>query len=147
SLPRTPIKESERRAASFEACHGEGAVELDALEALHPGVLADIASGVLTRYYSREAEQAASEKEFALRQAIRERVDAITARYAEHIAALEAMNQELSELQVPNLAGYEPVPFPPTAAEQDLDWLFASERDYLIQIAAYKAYVRGDKWG
>ena len=38
-LPRTPIKETERRAAHFEARFGEGATELDALEALHPGEL------------------------------------------------------------------------------------------------------------
>ena len=38
-LPRTPIKESERRGAKFEMRFGEGAVELDALEALHPGEL------------------------------------------------------------------------------------------------------------
>lgn len=36
-LPRTPIKKSDLRAGNFEAAHGEGAVELDALEALHPG--------------------------------------------------------------------------------------------------------------
>jgi hypothetical protein len=38
-LPRTPIKASENRAARFEARFGEGATELDALEALHPGEL------------------------------------------------------------------------------------------------------------
>ena len=37
SLPRTPIKETERRRLGFETRHGEGAVELDALEALYPG--------------------------------------------------------------------------------------------------------------
>ena len=36
-LPRTPIKESDRRKRGFEDRNGEGAVELDALEALHPG--------------------------------------------------------------------------------------------------------------
>src|SRR4029077_6310446 len=41
-LPRTPIKETENRAASFEARYGAGATELDALEALHPGVLRQI---------------------------------------------------------------------------------------------------------
>jgi hypothetical protein len=41
-LPRTPIKESDRRKAGFEAVHGEGAVELDALEALYPGQLSHI---------------------------------------------------------------------------------------------------------
>jgi hypothetical protein len=41
-LPRTPIKETDLRAAGFEARHGEGAVELDALEALYPGTLDQI---------------------------------------------------------------------------------------------------------
>jgi hypothetical protein len=39
-LPRIPIKDSERRKGAFEERFGEGAVELDALEALHPGELA-----------------------------------------------------------------------------------------------------------
>ena len=38
-LPRTPIKESERRRGGFEARHGQGAVELDSLQALYPGQL------------------------------------------------------------------------------------------------------------
>lgn len=39
-LPRTPIKENDARRAGFEARRGQGCVELDALEALHPGELA-----------------------------------------------------------------------------------------------------------
>jgi len=39
-LPRITIKDSERRKGAFEERFGEGAVELDALEALHPGELA-----------------------------------------------------------------------------------------------------------
>jgi hypothetical protein len=39
-LPRTPIKESDLRRYGFEERYGEGAVELDALEALFPGELA-----------------------------------------------------------------------------------------------------------
>jgi len=50
-LPRTPIKESEHRAANFEALHGKGGTELDALEALHPGVLRDILVEHIERYY------------------------------------------------------------------------------------------------
>ena len=37
-LPRAPVKSSDRRKAGWVATHGAGAVELDALEALHPGV-------------------------------------------------------------------------------------------------------------
>ncbi|GHO68054.1 hypothetical protein KSC_069460 [Ktedonobacter sp. SOSP1-52] len=41
-LLRTPIKESERRRSEFEHRYGEGATELDALEAIAPGALARI---------------------------------------------------------------------------------------------------------
>src|SRR5438034_6721900 len=50
-LPRTPIKETERRRQGFENRHGEGAVELDALEALYPGELQTVLSGDLNCYY------------------------------------------------------------------------------------------------
>lgn len=49
-LPRMPIKESDRRRAQFEERHGEGAVELDALEALHPGTLARIVRDAVDVY-------------------------------------------------------------------------------------------------
>ena len=41
-LPRTPIKESDLRKSGFEDRMGQGAVELDALEALYPGEIAKI---------------------------------------------------------------------------------------------------------
>jgi hypothetical protein len=49
-LPRIPIKETEKRSEAFEQRHGEGATELDALEALHPGVLARILEQEIGRY-------------------------------------------------------------------------------------------------
>lgn len=50
-LPRTPIKATEGRAAGFEARYGAGGTELDALEALHPGVLRQILTEHIERYY------------------------------------------------------------------------------------------------
>src|SRR4029077_16233470 len=50
NLPRTLIKETERRAARFEAQFGEGATELDALEALHPGTLEKLTDRAISRY-------------------------------------------------------------------------------------------------
>jgi hypothetical protein len=49
-LPRTPIKGTETRAAGFEARYGDGGTELDALEALHPGVLRRILVEHIERY-------------------------------------------------------------------------------------------------
>lgn len=41
-LPRTPLKKTDERRHQFEDRYGEGATELDALESLHPGVLAEL---------------------------------------------------------------------------------------------------------
>ncbi len=49
-LPRIPIKESDARKAGFEERYGAGAVELDALEALYPGVLADLVRDAIEPY-------------------------------------------------------------------------------------------------
>jgi hypothetical protein len=49
-LPRVPIKESDLRKAGFEDRYGAGAVELDALEALHPGELAELVREALALY-------------------------------------------------------------------------------------------------
>jgi hypothetical protein len=51
-LPRTPLKDSESRAADFQARFGEGATELDALEALRPGELRRILTEEIERYYA-----------------------------------------------------------------------------------------------
>jgi hypothetical protein len=56
-LPRTPIKKTERRAAKFEKQFGEGATELDALEALRPGELARIVTREIKRYYDATLQQ------------------------------------------------------------------------------------------
>src|SRR5262245_25888535 len=48
-LPRTPTKETDTAAAGFEARYGKGQTELDALEALYPGRLAEIITAELRR--------------------------------------------------------------------------------------------------
>lgn len=54
-LPRAPVKvdkagKEDARGKRFERRHGEGIVELDALEALHPGVLADTLRHAIEEY-------------------------------------------------------------------------------------------------
>lgn len=55
-LPRSPMDRKERYKANFEKKHGEGAVELDALEALHPGVLDAIVRDALQPYFDEDLE-------------------------------------------------------------------------------------------
>jgi hypothetical protein len=52
-LPRSPIKGTDTRKSRFEARYGEGATELDALEALHPGELAKIIRQAVERFIDR----------------------------------------------------------------------------------------------
>jgi transcriptional regulator with XRE-family HTH domain len=49
-LTRTPIKKDDKRRGNFEDRHDEGAVELDALEALYPGTLGQLVREALAAY-------------------------------------------------------------------------------------------------
>lgn len=49
-LPRTPVKDTDTRKAGWQERHGEGATELDALEALFPGSLAAIVLSAIAPY-------------------------------------------------------------------------------------------------
>ncbi|MBK1621713.1 hypothetical protein CKO42_25655 [Lamprobacter modestohalophilus] len=62
-LPRIPIKESDLRRANFEAKHGTGAVELDALEALHPGTLKALVTDAARGYFDTDLPELAADTE------------------------------------------------------------------------------------
>jgi hypothetical protein len=171
-LPRTPIKDSDKRKASFETLHGQGAVEVDALEALHPGELAQIVRRAVQPYRDPSLEErmaeARGEAEDAARQAwedataaqreelaaIEEEVRAIASEYqgrldemgAELKARLAPLAERLESVQraVPDatdtLRIELPVcPEPVTETADESEWLFNSARDYLNQLAFYKA--------
>jgi hypothetical protein len=88
-LPRTPLKETDRRVAGFEERFGAGATELDALEALHPGELRRILVEHIERYFdvalSHNVAQAVSDAEDDLEQVESDVRD----RYADQIKSLE----------------------------------------------------------
>jgi hypothetical protein len=158
-LPRTPLKETEHRAARFEARFGEGATELDALEALHPGELAKILRGEIGRYhddnlYGRIAEAAVEvEAQLAdINRAVRERhakpLAALEAERKKVAAAIEAFAKSAGPIlgkierdladQRPDV---EDIDWPePDEGDDDDDPLFDSTREYLDQIARYKVH-------
>jgi hypothetical protein len=163
SLPRTPIKESERRRAGFEERHGGGATELDALEALRPGELERILVRAIRQYYDtslnnrvydarRELErtlidlrQEVLEEHNSEIEALRNRYEAIRAEFAQRV---QDYNEDLSSLwatitedmqgRTPDLDEY-PIP-DGTEADELGDGLYNSDRSYLEQIEAYKAF-------
>jgi hypothetical protein len=116
-LPRVPIKDEDRRKASFEARHGEGAVELDALEALHPGELARLVEQAIAPYRDeelcqeleeagQEAREKAEEDWEEITQDVRQELEEIRAeaatvydRYREKLKELsEQLNADLAPL-------------------------------------------------
>jgi hypothetical protein len=154
-LPRTPIKETESRAASFEAQYGEGATELDALEALHPGVLRQILVEHIERYrddddlddriedaveqYRDQLEQAAAlvrdrhAEELAApnrqREAIRERFAEVRAAAEVARAAIADPAQSAYDAIVqPAQATYEAIV---TGARRDLDSIVGEAQEGL----------------
>ena len=97
-LPRVPIKETDKRRVAFEARHGEGAVELDALQAPYPGELGRIVEAAINRY-REPAHQAGRENtliELGLRREIAEAGNAVT---ADHATELDELRASFAEMQ------------------------------------------------
>jgi len=162
-LPRTPLKDTELRAAAFEDRYGEGATELDALEALHPGELQRIIEREVEKYFDRSlngrVRETAAEVEHSILK-INRRV------HAEHRAEIKKLDAEFRRMvkeharqiaqwrkranpvwhaiaddldqQAPNP---QEIDWPqPVEGDEDDDPLFDSTRDYIEQIDRYKEF-------
>ena len=155
-LPRTPIKESERRAGRFENRFGSGATELDALEALHPGTLADIITAEVERYldptlrnrvYAARSEISRKIRrvESEVREQYSEPIARLTLRYDDLLTLAAEIEDEAADLwermeedlqiekpevdadMIPEPRDFDPVDEP----------LYSSDRDYLEQLDHY----------
>ncbi len=124
SLPRTPVKDKDKRKGNWQAIHGAGAVELDALEALYPGEFArvveeavsafrdvDLATDAATIETEAQADLELDIEEWLGPQAeevsaIRSEVSEVTARYEQR---LEVLDRELQADLEPYRERMEPV--------------------------------------
>lgn len=66
-LPRIPVKDSDRRKANWEKNQGAGQVELDALEALHPGEFSKIVEAEILKYHDPDLGRKLRETQIELR--------------------------------------------------------------------------------
>ena len=89
NLPRVPVKDSDLRKANWEAHHGKGQTELDALEALYPGKLAEIVKAAILDYYDPDLDSKTREA----RRNLEEALD------AEHAFVLESYAAEIQEVE------------------------------------------------
>jgi hypothetical protein len=95
-LPRTPIKETANGKAGFEERFGEGATELDALEALHPGVLAQILTEEIERYYDADLDDAVEETADAFRGDLEAVRDNVVDDHEEELDSIQADYDQLA---------------------------------------------------
>lgn len=148
-LPRTPIKQSERRKVAFEDIHGAGAVELDALEALYPGKLAQVVTGAVAQYYDQDAQNYANIAYGRLQRDLKKAQAAILGEFQKEIDSLSAV---VSDLQARIQAKMESVRIPTGCYQvgrgelrpESNGILYDSRRAYLEQLAAYKAQRAGE---
>jgi hypothetical protein len=102
ALPTIPNKDSDTRKANFEKKHGEGAVELDALEALYPGELARIVRAALDPYMDAELEERLLDAGAAAQ-------DQMTAAWEAHTAEIRARLETIETEARQVYARYEQV--------------------------------------
>jgi hypothetical protein len=161
NLPRTPIKDSELRKASFEQRHGAGATELDALEALHPGALREIVWREIARYRDATLQRRFNQVRDEIRAKLKPIEEEVHAEHAQNIVALrgeyekireqldawredakrvqEAIEEDL-DARMPKI-GKVPLPQPAVADEPEA--MFDSRRSYSEQLFAYKRHKNG----
>ena len=98
-------------AADFEARYGEGATELDALEALHPGVLHDILVAAIEPYIDNDLDDAIEEMVREVNDALDTVETEVSERFHERTFALEkeqeAINQVFKQVHDPAKAAYD----------------------------------------
>jgi hypothetical protein len=162
-LPRTPLKEGDRRTEKWEGRYGEGATELDALEALHPGELRKIIEGEILRYFDPDLDSRIGEVKDKIARDLGAINRQVNDQFDDEIAELEAdweeiaaeyqakvdawveranevsqgITEALEELK-PDLSDVE-LPEPAEGDEDD-DPLYDSTRDYVGQIDRYKQH-------
>jgi hypothetical protein len=162
-LPRTPIKDTERRKDKFERIFGGGATELDALEALHPGEMARLLEAEIDNFLDRDLGQRVRQEqrgyelflnkiENRLREKHSEKIRVLEESFDDIVASLQEWEEEAQELwsaikaelneQKPDLSGVE-VPRPKVSGKTDRFVLFDSKRDYFTQLDYYHMWQDG----
>jgi hypothetical protein len=89
NLPRVPVKASDKRKAGWEASHGQGQVELDALEALYPGTLSQIVKEAILQYYDPDLYHKSTGQRRDLLHALADERQEVIARHQGEIDELE----------------------------------------------------------
>ncbi len=164
-LPRTPIKKKEKRGGRFESIYGEGATELDALEALHPGELKKIIEKNILQYFDVKLAENVWQARHKVKDDLEARRDYVIGLFADEISEIEteyaelkadvsdrfkALSEKIEDVwhaiqeelyqNAPDISSYD-LPEPEVATE-DISALYDSGRDYMEQLSFYKRFQK-----
>jgi len=164
-LPRKPIKKKEKRKENWEKRMGKDAVELDALEALHPNLFGKIIKSWINRYYDHTLDRRMSEERERIRRVFYELEKEAVGNHSDEIAEVKeqyeklrdefsgksqalqqkqsrlwhAIKEELEENK-PDESDYPPLK---GHEKREADNpLYSSDRDYFEQLHVYKKYQK-----
>lgn len=103
-LPTIPIKATDRRKEAFESRHGvDGAVELDALEAIYPGQLAEVLSAAFSQYRDTGLRARLIVAHAAARQLVADEWSRRTGHLREQAESLQTRMEEIAYRYEPRL--------------------------------------------
>jgi hypothetical protein len=126
----------------FAPKHGEDVVELDALEAIHPGALGKIVGDALRPYYDPEKPQIVRDENSRIRDVVRDMLE-------EQLKT--PLEEAFQNIDIDEIAGdfslkdaIDPNFKPPVPGHEvddsDGDWVYDSSRDFWTQLEEYKKY-------
>lgn len=124
--------------------HGEEVVELDALEAIHPGELGKIIEATIKSYHDFDKPRIVNEENTRIREEARKLIEE---------KLREPLEEAFENIDIERIAGkfsltdaknpeFEP-PEPEHEVPESDDWVYDSGRDYWGQLAEYKKYKAG----
>jgi len=163
-LPRTPIKPTEGRATDWQNRFGDGATELDALQAIHPGELGKILEKAIRHYWDRTLDKRTKEVADKILdylgkiqeevtgphkdelQKLQDEYDTVKAEFKDRISALSEDVENLYQVIESELTAkkpqLDPVPMAVEVKDDIAEPLFDSRRSYDEQLQVYKAFQR-----
>lgn len=96
-LPPAPVKDSDKRKAAWDAIHGaSAAVELDALEALHPGELTKTVNDEILKYYDPRYDNSLRDAQYDYQHLLDDDQNEVIAGYGNETDALSADYDDLT---------------------------------------------------
>jgi hypothetical protein len=97
SIPRIPINEKDPRRAKWELAHGEGGVEVEALEATHPHFLTDLLKERIEDLQDSTLRERVREQREEAERVLREALEEITEEHAEQLRDLRERSEALAD--------------------------------------------------